>query len=232
VSETLFVKWTILPQEPPQPLLHCKRCGGARSHKSSGKIRVDANGKRVDAWLIYKCTSCDGTWNRPILERQHVRSIDPLFLALLCANNAKLADHLAFGAEDLKHWAPRLKETTNAVVAKEVLSGSTAQPRELQILCVVPYPIALRLDRFLADELQLSRSRIQALEKSGALVTSPSASRVLRKSVRDGMKLLIRLPVRDADWITQSAARGDARRIRNLAGRAGVDTEPGPEKNK
>jgi hypothetical protein len=92
------------------------------------------------------------------------------------------------------------------VVAKEVLSGNTAQPRELQILCVVPYAIALRLDRLLADELQLSRSRIQALEKSGALVTSPSASRVLRKSVRDGMTLLIKLPVHDADWITQSAA--------------------------
>jgi hypothetical protein len=213
MSEILFVKWMILPQEPPQPLLHCKRCGGTRSYKSSDKIRVNANGKRVDAWLIYKCTSCDSTWNRPILERQHVRSIDPLLLASLCANDAKLADRLAFDAEDLKRWAPQLKEATNAVVAKEVLSGSTAQPGELQVLCIVPYPIALRLDRLLADELQLSRSRIQALENSGALVTSPSASRVFRKSVRDGMKLLIKLPIHDADWITQSAARSDARLI-------------------
>jgi hypothetical protein len=205
MSEILLVKWTILPQEPAQPLLHCKRCGGTRNYKSSGKIRVNANGKRVDAWLIYKCTSCDSTWKRPILERTNVRSIDPFFLASLCANDAKLADRLAFDTEDLERWAPQLKEATNAVVAKEVLSGNTAQPRELQILCVVPYAIALRLDRLLADELQLSRSRIQALEKSGALVTSPSASRVLRKSVRDGMKLLIKLPVHDADWITQSA---------------------------
>jgi hypothetical protein len=213
MSEILLVKWTILPQEPAQPRLHCKRCGGTKNYKSSGKIRVNANGKRVDAWLIYKCMSCDGTWNRQILERQNIRSIGPFLLASLCANDAKLADRLALDVEDLKRWAPQLKETTNAMVAKEVLSGSTAQPRELQILCIVPYPIALRLDRLLADELQLSRSRIQRLEKSGALVTSPSTSRVLRKSVRDGMKLLIKLPVHDADWIPRSAARGDARQV-------------------
>jgi len=199
MSETLFVKWTILPQHPPQPLLHCKRCGGTRSYTSSDKIRVNANGKRVDAWLIYKCTSCDGTWNRPILERQPVRSVDPLVLASLYANDAKLAGHLAFDAENLKRWAPRLNEATDVVVAKEVLSGSAGPPRELQVLCVVPCPVAVRLDRLLADELRLSRSRIQALADFGGLAVSPSASHVLRKPVRDGMKLRIKLPIHGAD---------------------------------
>ncbi|HEV2901158.1 MAG TPA: DUF1062 domain-containing protein [Pseudaminobacter sp.] len=46
--------------------MHCRRCSGTKNHKSSGKIRVDANCKRVNAWLIYKCMSCDGTWNRQI----------------------------------------------------------------------------------------------------------------------------------------------------------------------
>jgi hypothetical protein len=211
MSEILLVRWTILPQEPPQPLLYCKRCGGTKSYHSSRKIRVNANGKRVDAWLIYKCTSCDSTWNRPVLERQNVRSIDPLFLASLCANDARVADRLAFDVEDLKRSAPLLKEATNAVVAKEVLSPSTAQPRELHILCIVPCPVALRLDRLLADELRLSRSRVHALEKSGALVAAPSASRALRKSVRDGTKLLIKPPADDADRIARSAAWGDVR---------------------
>jgi hypothetical protein len=101
-----------------------------------------------------------------------------------------------------------------AVVTKEVISGNTAQVRELGILCIVPRPIALRLDRLLADELRLSRGRIQALENSGALVASPGAPRLLRRSVRDGMSLLIKLPSHDADSIAQAAARGDARRPR------------------
>lgn len=217
MSETLVVMWTIRPQEPPQPLLHCKRCCGTRSYKSSDKIRVNANGKRVDAWLIYKRTSCDGTWNRPILERRHVRSIDPPVLMSLYANDTTLARRVAFDVEGLKRWAPHLIEATNAVVAREMLSGSAAHPRKLRILCRVPNPVTLRLDRLLADELQLSRSRIQGLEDSGTLVASPGGSRALRKPVRDGMTLLIRLPVHGADWNPQSASRSDV----GLAGTVG-----------
>ena len=150
MSDTLSVKWTILPQEPPRPLLHCRRCGGPRPYRSSRKIRVNANGKRVDAWPIYRCTSCDGTWNRPVLEREPVRSIDPPLLASLLANDPQLADRLAFDAEGLRCWAPRLEEATQAVLTRRCFPGSTARPRELQVLCIVPHPLNLRLDRLLA----------------------------------------------------------------------------------
>ncbi len=210
MSDVLFVKWTILPQEPPQPLRHCKRCGGTRSYSPSGRIRVNANGRRVDAWLIYGCTACGSTWNRPVLEREPLRSVDPLLLASLAANDPQLADRLAFDAEELRRWAPHLKAATGAVVAKEVISGSTAQPRELRLLCVGPHLVALRLDRLLADELQLPRSRIQALEDGGALVTSPPVSRGLRRPVRDGMRILIRLPAHDAGRTAACAARSNA----------------------
>ena len=199
MSDILSVTWTILPQQPPRPLLHCRRCGGPRPYRSSRKIRVNANGKRVDAWLIYRCMSCDGTWNRPVLERRAVRSIDPLLLASLRANDPQLADRLACDAEGLRRWAPRLEEAPHAVVAREVLSGSTAWPCELRVLCIVPYPLALRLDRLLADELRLSRSRIRALEVARALTTFPAGSRVIRRSVRDGMRLRIELSFLDAD---------------------------------
>jgi hypothetical protein len=199
MSEILSVKWTILPQEPPRPLLYCKRCGGTRSYRSSYKIRVNTNGKRVDAWLIYRCTSCDGTWNRPVLERRPVRSIDPLLLASLLANDPQLAHRLAINAGDLGCWAPRLEEATQAVLISEVLSGSTAQPRELKIFCIVPHPLNLRLDRLLAGEMRLSRSRIRRLQASGALVTFPAGPDVFRRSVRDGTRIRIRLPIPDAD---------------------------------
>jgi hypothetical protein len=206
--EILLVKWTIQPKEPPRPLLHCKRCGGARSYTPGGKIRVNANGKRVDAWLIYRCTTCDGTWNRPILERRHVHSVASQFLASLSANDAKVVDGIAFDVDGLKRWAPRLEQATEAVVAKEVISGSAVQADALRILCAVPHPVTYRLDRLLADELHLSRSRIHALEKSKALaIAAPNASRALRKPVHNGMEVLIRLPVHDADWIAQVAAR-------------------------
>lgn len=206
MSDILCVTWTILPQEPPQPLLHCRRCGGTRRYRTSGKFRVNANGKRVDAWLIYKCTACDNTWNRPILERRPVASIEPLLLAALFANEAALAERLAFDAGALKRWAPQLDEAAGAVVTKAVLAGNTARVRALQIVCVVPSPLTLRLDRLLAEALRLPRARIKALAASSALTLSPPAPQFLRRPVRDGMRLLLELPAGDAEWIAASAS--------------------------
>ena len=105
MSDVLRVQWTIVPRTPPQPWLACSRCGEAKPFRSSDKIRVNANGKRLDAWLIYRCTSCDNTWNRPVLERRHVGSVDPLVLTSLQANDPTLARRLAFDAESLRRWA-------------------------------------------------------------------------------------------------------------------------------
>ena len=190
MSDVLRVQWTIIPRTAPQPWLNCNRCGGSRRFRTSGKIRVNANGKRLDAWLIYGCTSCGNTWNRPILERQHVRTIDPQFLMALRANEPALARRLASDVEDLKRRAGRVEAFDDVLVIKNVLSENTMPMRRLEILCAVPQPTGLRVDRLLAAELHWSRSRIQRLEKAGELVVLPAGSR-LRRAVRDGTRLVI-----------------------------------------
>ena len=190
MSDVLRVQWTIIPRTAPQPWLACSRCGEARRFHSSDKIRVNANGKRIDAWLIYKCTGCGITWNRPILERQPVRTIEPDFLTALRTSEAALTRRLAFDVEGLRRGsAARVEEFDDASVNKVVLSESTMPMRQLEILCRVPEPVGLRLDRLLANELRLSRSRIQGLAKSGDLVVFPSVSS-LHRPVRDGMQLV------------------------------------------
>lgn len=206
MSDLLRVQWTIVPQTAPQPWLNCNRCGHVKRFRSSEKIRVNANGKRVDAWLIYKCTSCDSTWNRPILKRRHVQTIDPLLLMSLHASEPKLVRSLAFDAEDLRRRAGRVEEFDNFVVLKGVLSECIMPIRRLEILCAVPEPTGLRVDRLLATELRFSRSRIQSLEKTGDLGVFPEGSRMLRKPVRDGMRLTINLSAaRDGDRTAMAA---------------------------
>ena len=169
-------------------------------------MRVNANGKRIDAWLIYRCTACDGTWNRPVLERRPVGSIEPEILSKLMANDAELVAQIASDAEDLRRHAPRLKETAEIRVTKSVLSGNMSRPRTLHIVLAVPQPVAPRLDRLLAEELSLSRNRIHALAKAWALtVAKANTARALRKPVREGTELTIRLPVAGAEWIAHSA---------------------------
>ena len=134
MSDVLRVKWTILAENPPQPLLHCSRCNGTSNFRTSDRIRVNANGRWIDAWLIYKCASCDNTWNRPILERRHLRSIDPLVLAELQGNDPKRARRVALDVEDLKRRVGRLEEFDEVVVRKEVQSPSIAPTRQVEIL--------------------------------------------------------------------------------------------------
>jgi len=190
MSDVVRVRWTIIARTAPQPWLACRRCGETRRFRSSDKIRVNANGKRVDAWLIYKCTDCDGTWNRPILERRPVRTIDPDFLTSLHTSEPALTRRLAFDVESLRHRAERVEEFDDAFVVKSVPLNSTTPARRLEILCSVPQPVGLRVDRLIANELQLSRSRIQRLAEAGDLVVFPSVSS-LHRPVRDGMRLVL-----------------------------------------
>ena len=44
---------------------HCQGCGRVTEFRNSGKLRRNANGKRIYQFEIYKCDR-DHTWNRPV----------------------------------------------------------------------------------------------------------------------------------------------------------------------
>ena len=205
MSDVLRVQWTIIPGSAPQLWLNCNRCRGTTRFRTSGKIRVNANGKRVDAWLIYKCTSCDSTWNRPVLERRHVSTIDPQLLSSLQANDPDLSRRLAFERVRRKL---KVEHFDDATVRKEVLSASVYSPRRLEIASVVPETTGLRVDRLLSTELRLSRSRIQNMQDAGHLAASPEG---LHRPLRNGLHVRIELrDIHDGDKIALAATGRDA----------------------
>jgi hypothetical protein len=179
MSNVLRVLWTIAPQIAPRPWLHCNRCGGARPFRSSAKFRVNANGKRLDAWLVYNCVTCGNSWNRAIFERRNLRYVDPLTLRALEANASDLARQIAFDVEDLLGGSERVEEFAAVIVA--------------------PLPSALRVDRLLAAEFAVSRSRIHALEAEGRLTLSPFGSRMLRRPIKDRMLIGIAVSATEHD---------------------------------
>jgi len=212
MSDIIRVQWTIVPRSvAPQPWLNCKRCRDSRPFRSSGKIRVNANGKRLDAWLIYKCTSCNSTWKRPVLERRPIRMIDPHFLMSLHANDPELAHRLALDVEGLRRKAGLAEASDDVVVRKQVLSESLTPARRLELLLAIPAATelqmtGLRLDRLLAVGLQLSRRRIRTLQDMGHLAVFPEASRKRHSAVRDGMRVTIELSeLDDRDGIAMAA---------------------------
>ena len=193
MGKPLSVLWTITPQSAPQPRLTCSRCGGPRAFRSSGKFRLNANGKRLDAWLIYSCTACDQTWNRPVLERRTVASLDPRLVTALRMNDPGLARRLAFDRDGLSGHAGRIEHCGTLEVRKTVLAAPPEPPGSLEIRLALPDPVGLRLDRLLAGELGLTRQRLRDLEKSGRLAFHPARARMLRRPLCDGLRLTLDL---------------------------------------
>lgn len=207
MADVLRVRWTVTPRFAPQPWVNCGRCGEVRPFRSSHRIRLNANGKRLDAWLIYKCTTCDNTWNRPVLERRSVGSIGAHLLSALQTNDPELVRRLTFDVEDLRRQQERVEEFADVLVRKDVLSEGTMPRRHLEIRLASPEPSGLRVERLLAMELGLVRERIRDLWQKRRLVVSPDGARVLRRPVRNRMRFTFDLSQEpDSDAIAAAAS--------------------------
>ncbi len=52
-------------------ILHkCSGCGKKMHFVNTGRFRVNANGNKVDIWLIYQCARCKHSLNLTVYERR------------------------------------------------------------------------------------------------------------------------------------------------------------------
>ncbi len=193
MSGILRVRWTVTPKDTPQPLVTCNRCGCLRPFQSSGKFRLNAQGKKLDAWLIYQCTSCDSTWNCPIFERKTVREVDPATMEALQSNSQPLAKAMAFDRGWLRRHALSVTDLNGADVHKELVSGAAKPWLALEILLALPFQLPLRTDRLLAGELGLSRAQLRNLERNGKLRVVQPKNASIRRPAEDRMCICIDL---------------------------------------
>ena len=158
-----FVTWRVVA-EPPLVVRRCPRCDRPRPFRSSGRFRVNANGRRLDVWLVYRCATCEATWNRTVHERADPASVTDLERYL--DNDAGLA--LAVAGRP--HPGAVADDGTPRIVG----------PRALPVRATlrVERPVSTRLDRLVAIHLGLSRRDV------AALVDDP---RPLRRPPRDGL---------------------------------------------
>lgn len=202
MCKKLRVRWTITPKTAPQPWIACGGCGGLRAFRSSGKIRLNANGRKLDAWLIYKCLTCERTWNRPIFERRTIRDIDRLTLDALQSNDPDWVRAETFNLDGLRRKAQRVDEFAEFDIAKEIRHESAGWT-SLEIELTAQFATNLRLDRLLAGELKMSRSRLQALHDQGLCRTDPGGADIMRRRIRSGTLVTIDLAMqaeRERRW--------------------------------
>lgn len=209
MSHALTVLWTIEAQKAPRPWLSCSRCRGRRPFECSGKTRLNANGRKLDAWLIYRCIDCEDTWNRPIFERQNVRDIASETLEALQNNNPHWIRRVAFDVEGLRRSTDRIEEFAECRVQRRVLATPPGACARLEIVLAAPLPCNVRVDRLLSTELALSRGRLARLEEAGRLTLLPEARNALQRPVKHGSRITLDLSAEeDGAEIAQHAQKG------------------------
>lgn len=190
MCNSTVVRWTITPLVPPRPWIACGGCGTFKPFQSSGKVRLNANGRKLDAWLIYKCIDCGRSWNRPLFERRTIREIDPEVLEAAHFSTPEWVGAQEFDIDGLRRHAQRIDEFGEVEIDRRDV-GEAVLPGRIVIDLDVTLPISLRLDRLLAGELGLSRSKLQSLYEREQLVIDPGRKDALRRRIRSGMRVTL-----------------------------------------
>jgi hypothetical protein len=125
---------------------------------------VNANKGRLDVWLIYRCETCNFTWNREVLERVVVGAVASERLRAFHENDRETSWTYAFAEAGEVPWRIDVVGEDDGAIRIEM-----------------PYPCRVRLDRLLAAALGVSRAQVSRRFEE--------ARTALRRPARDGQVL-------------------------------------------
>ena len=182
--------WKVRPVKPPAVRRQCPGCGTAKSiYESTGKFRVNANGSRLDVWLIYRCVRCKKSWNMEILERMETGRLSEEERLSYLENREEAALRAACSSALLrKNRAEALWETMEYEVEKSApeepaqersrssspvcqrTAGRSRMTGGASIIRIQnEFGLPIRISRLLAEQLGLSGGKLKELAEAGRL---------------------------------------------------------------
>lgn len=140
------------------------------------RFRVNANGNRLDIWLIYQCKKCKHTLNIPIFERIDKAKINSNEYSLFLENNTLLAEKCGTDSAFLraKHFeidinsvVLEIRDADNNIIAQK-LSFNT---EELIVVCNKS-GIKLREEKIVSMIFDISRSQAKKMIENEKLIVT------------------------------------------------------------
>ena len=182
MHESLRVTWRVTPLQPPLVRRHCSRCSREMPFACSMKFRTNAQKRRIDVWLIYRCSACNEVWNLPILERVGVGEIAPDAFDAVARNDPALARRHAFDRTRLMRHGT-IEELPDVSIRKSRDEGCALKAGAITIALALALPCGLRLDRLLTSGLGVSRAQLgRLLDSARSACRRPRARRCAARS--------------------------------------------------
>jgi len=170
ISRFEAAEYEIIPTETFKIMRNCSGCGSKAVYFNTNKIRVNANGKQVDVWLIYQCTKCKHTYNLPIYSRINKTRLNKAEYEALLQNDQDIV--FQYGLDRV------IFQKNNAVILEEpayVLKDTGKDAQGDVIRFRNPYRLRIRYDRLIADCLKISRSEAKRFLENGVLVVDQTS---------------------------------------------------------
>lgn len=185
-------KWELLPEDTPAVKRNCPKCKAKTLFVNTKKFRVNANKNNIDVWLIYQCEKCRSTWNMSILERVNPKEIDSEDYEKFASNDNKLAEEYGFNRSiHAKNKSEIVLDNDKYKIKKEVIEEDQSNNESI-INITSSFPLDLRIDKLLSDNLGLSRSKVKSMFEEGRIFSRQSILSS-RTKVIDGLSIHIRL---------------------------------------
>lgn len=165
--------WNISVASAPTLMKRCSKCA-CETFVNSGKFRVNANGRKLDVWLIYRCASCDATWNLTVFERTEPTKIERGLYERFLANDALLAQQYGSDSAFLKRNSATI--TPDSLELR--IDGALPEDSEAEITLVPDVPMDAPVEKVIAQKLGISRSCLRRAEERGVIVSERDMRKV------------------------------------------------------
>lgn len=165
-------EYEIVPTDTYEVLRDCPGCNAREKsvYHCTGKFRVNANGKMLDVWLIYRCCNCGQTCNVPIYSRMRINALDRALYEALLRNDPDVVARYALDRAVFQRNGFQLaRELPYEVRALEKAPGGA------WLRFHNPCRIRLRHDKLLAQSCGISRAQAKKMLDQGLLTVCKSS---------------------------------------------------------
>lgn len=156
--------WEVQYLSLPPVIRYCKKCGRKMEFVCSGQFRVNAQRRYLDIWLIYKCSSCETTWNAAVYSRISPQALSAELLDKFHENDKELAKQYAMNGAFLH------ENGAEAGLPEYSVSGeSFSLDEEIELTIKSEYDIPIKVSSIVRDKLNLSRREYTQMVLEGKI---------------------------------------------------------------
>lgn len=159
------IEYEIVAGESFSVIRNCAGCGKKTHFKNTRRFRVNANGNKLDVWLIYQCERCKHTFNLTVYERQKLTLIPRKRYKRFLDNDEQLAEIYGRDVQFFKRNKAEIDFSNISYHIEKRKEEIDKEESRQHVFVVIhnPYCLKIRPEKQIAEILNLSRSQVKRL---------------------------------------------------------------------